>query len=116
MSVSVALIAGCTFDHSNPIGQRDAAIVIDAAIDSPSDAAIVPEAVGGVIGGGTGRRYSYIDLSLTDVKRAAELMRPALRKGRIPPRTWLMFFDDELADEWVGIGEGGGPPPKREER
>jgi hypothetical protein len=42
LSVSVALIAGCTFDHANPIGQRDAAVVVDAAVDSPSDAAIVP--------------------------------------------------------------------------
>ena len=85
-------------------------------IEEAIDAVIVPEALGCVIGGGTGKRYSYIDLALTDVRRAADLIRPALRKGRIPARTWLMFFDDELTEEWIGIGEGGGPPPARQDR
>jgi hypothetical protein len=40
--VGVALIAGCTFDHASPIGQRDAADIIDAPIDGELDAPVVP--------------------------------------------------------------------------
>jgi hypothetical protein len=98
-------IDGAGADKGMRFGDRE-------EIEEAIDAVIVPEAVGCVIGGGTGKRYTYVDLALTDVRRAVELMRPALRKGRIPARTWLMFFDDELVEEWMGIGEGGGAPPK----
>ena len=43
-------------------------------------------------------------------------MRPVLREGRAPVRSWLLFFDPELADEWVGIWDETPPPPPEEER
>jgi len=56
--------------------------------------------VGGVVGGGTGRRYSYIDVALTDVDRAIAALKPAMRNGAIPKRAWLQFHDCEWRDEW----------------
>jgi len=67
--------------------------------------------LGCCFGGGTGLAYSYIDLALTDVRRAAELIRGILQPARIPRRTWLQFFDDTLAHEWIGIYPDSPPPP-----
>jgi hypothetical protein len=59
--------------------------------------------VGGCIGGGSGLRYSYIDLALTDVNRAVPIIQQVLAQHQAPQRSWLLFFDDELAREWVGV-------------
>jgi hypothetical protein len=79
-----------------------------AAIEEAADAALA--GIGTVIGGGTGRRYSYIDLALTDVNRAITALKPALRDGGVPNRTWLQFHDCEWRDEWVGIWDDTPPP------
>ena len=68
------------------------------------------EEVGCYVGGGTGLRYSYLDLALTDVARAVVIMR-VLREGNIPKRTWIQFFDTDLQTEWVGIWDDAPPPP-----
>jgi hypothetical protein len=67
--------------------------------------------VGCCIGGGSGLRYSYIDLALTDVNRAIPIIRQVLAHGRAPLRSWLLFFDDELAHEWVGVYPQSPEPP-----
>ena len=36
-----------------------------------------------------------------------------LQRRRVNERSWLLFFDPELADEWMGIYEGAPPPPAR---
>lgn len=66
---------------------------------------------GGCIGGGTGLRYSYIDLALTDLARGVPLVRETVAKLQAPPRSWLLFHDDDLAAEWVGINSQTPPPP-----
>lgn len=80
-------------------------------IEDALDAALQPAGLGAHVGGGTGRRYSYVDLALRDVDRAIPLIREVLRSGRAPRRTWLLFFDDALRDEWVGIWEDTPQPP-----
>jgi hypothetical protein len=80
-------------------------------IEDALDAALVPQGLGCVVGGGTGRIYSYIDLALGDLPRAIEVIRRVLRDGQIATRTWLLFFDCELGDEWVGIWDETPPPP-----
>ena len=80
---------------------------VEGAIDSR----LIPARLGRTIGGGTGRRYSYIDLALADVRNSISTLRDVLRKGNIPHRTWLLFHDAELADEWVGIWDDTPPPP-----
>ncbi|MBW3596084.1 MAG: hypothetical protein KY475_02285 [Planctomycetes bacterium] len=68
--------------------------------------------LGCVIGGGTGVRYSYSDLALTDLQRGVAAVRETLRERNVPLRTWIRFFDDELAAEWVGIHGDAPPPPE----
>jgi hypothetical protein len=54
-------------------------------------------------GGGTGRQCTYIDLALAELPSAIEIIRKSMRAGRIPRRSWLLFYDCEWADEWIGI-------------
>jgi hypothetical protein len=74
--------------------------------------ALMQAKLGCVIGGGTGRRYSYIDLALTEIRPAFRIIQPILRDGRLPGRTWLLFFDCEWAREWLGLYDNSPPPPR----
>ncbi len=85
-------------------------------IEDALDAQLVPARLGRTVGGGTGRRYSYIDLALVDVSRSIAVLREVLRKGNIPKRTWLLFHDDELSAEWVGMWEDTPAPPIQDPR
>jgi len=79
---------------------------------------LVEAGVGGCIGGGTGLRYAYIDLALTDIKGAAPIIRKTLSQQQAPLRSWLLFHDDDYLAEWVGIyGQTPEPPqaPQLEE-
>jgi len=39
------------------------------------------------------------------------IIRQVLAARRVPPRTWLLFFDDELSREWIGVCAGAPEPP-----
>jgi hypothetical protein len=55
--------------------------------------------------------YSYIDLALTDIKRAAPIIRKTLSHEQAPLRSWLLFHDDDYAAEWIGLyGQTPAPP------
>lgn len=82
-----------------------------AEIEDALDAVLKPAKLGCTIGGGTGRRYSYIDLALTDVEQGIAAVRQRLRAGNVPKRSWIQFFDSDLAAEWVGIYDDTPPPP-----
>ncbi|MBM3997259.1 MAG: hypothetical protein FJ303_24390 [Planctomycetes bacterium] len=82
-----------------------------AEIEDALDAVLKPAKLGCHIGGGTGLRYSYIDLALTDVKKGIDAVVKRLREGTVPKRSWIQFFDDYLAAEWVGIYDDSPPPP-----
>ena len=56
-------------------------------------------------------RYAYIDLALSDLKRAVPIIRQTLAERHAPVRSWLLFHDDELAAEWIGIHPQTPPPP-----
>ena len=83
-------------------------------IEDALDAALVPAKLGCSIGGGTGLRYSYVDLALTDVRPAVDCVRRVLSEGKVPLRTWVLFYDSVLAEEWVGIYPDTPPPPMSE--
>jgi len=83
-----------------------------AAIEDAIAATLGPRQLGVQVGGGTGLRYSYVDLALTDVMPAMEALRPVLRAGKLPQRTWLQFFDADLADEWLPLWDDAPPPPR----
>jgi hypothetical protein len=80
-------------------------------IEDALENALKEARVGCVIGGGTGLRYAYIDLALTDVLQASDIIRRVLRAGNIPRRSWLLFFDCEWEREWIGIWEDTPAPP-----
>lgn len=80
-------------------------------IEEAINAVLVPARAGCVIGGGTGLRYSYLDLALADVDAAIPLIKSRLRAGKIPRRSWLLFFDAPLAREWIGMYDETPPPP-----
>jgi hypothetical protein len=55
-----------------------------AAIEDALDEVLRPRRLGCHIGGGTGLRYSYIDLALTDVQQGLDAVRRRLREGNVP--------------------------------
>jgi hypothetical protein len=83
-------------------------------IEDALDAALVPQQLGAVIGSGTGTRYSYIDLAVTDVDKAFTSIIAVLRKGCIVKYALILFHDDEWHDEWIGIYEDTPPPVGRD--
>jgi len=64
---------------------------------------------GCVIGGGTGIRYSYIDLALRE--GGLEAVREVLAGFDMPRRAWVLFFDTELRGEWIGLRRDTPSPP-----
>jgi hypothetical protein len=92
-------------------GLADSRFADRAAIEDALHDALVAEKLGGAIGGGTGVRYSYVDLALLNLPRGIQVIREILQRGNIPRRTWLLFFDDELAREWIGIYDDTPAPP-----
>lgn len=73
--------------------------------------ALEAQDAGGLIGGGTGLRYSYIELALTDVDRGTTAIRRAMREGNVPRRSWILFHDADLTAEWIGIYDDSPAPP-----
>jgi hypothetical protein len=82
-----------------------------AEIEEALDEVLRPAKLGCTIGGGTGLRYSYIDLALTDVDKAIPAIKRRLQAGNVPKRSWIQFFDSDLAAEWVGIYDDTPAPP-----
>ncbi len=83
-------------------------------IEDALGAALRAENVGGVVGGGTGWRYSYVDLAVADVDRAIEVVRRVLQAGKLKKRAWILFLDTEWEREWVGVYDDSPPPSMRE--
>lgn len=74
-----------------------------SSIEDALDKVLIKENVGCHIGGGTGLKYSYIDLALTDLDKGIKLVKEVLRKGNISKNSWILFYDSELEYEWIGI-------------
>ena len=79
-------------------------------VEDALDEVLKPQKLGCQIGGGTGLRYAYIDLALTDVHQGVEAIKQRLRAGKVPNRSWIQFFDSDLASEWIGIYDNSPPP------
>lgn len=82
------------------------------ALEAALNTALVTAGVGCVVGTGTGRRYSYLDLALSDVAKALPLIREVGRSVGLAKRSWVQFHDEHLGDEWAGIHEDTPPPPR----
>jgi hypothetical protein len=92
-------------------GLDDESFADKSEIEDALDEALKAEKLGCHIGGGTGLRYSYIDLALTDVDHGIHVVRERLQAGKVPNRSWIQFFDSDLAAEWVGVYDDSPPPP-----
>lgn len=84
-------------------------------VEDAVDEVLVSRGLGCQIGGGMGLRYAYIDMALTDVPSAIAAIRERMQAGGLPRRSWILFFDAELANEWVGIYDDSPVPPGLEE-
>lgn len=73
--------------------------------------ALSAQDLGALIGAGTGLRYSYMELALTDVEQGIAAIQRAMREGNVPRRSWILFHDADLAGEWVGIYDDSPAPP-----
>lgn len=73
--------------------------------------ALSAQDLGALIGAGTGLRYSYVELALTDVERGIAAIRRAMQEGNVPRRSWILFHDGNMAGEWVGIYDDSPAPP-----
>ena len=67
--------------------------------------------LGSHLGAGTGLRYFYIYLALTDVEHGVRMIRELLQRCEVPMRSWIQFFDADLEAEWVGVYDDTPPPP-----
>jgi len=74
--------------------------------------ALVEAGLGCVVGTGTGKKYSYLDLALTRVADAIPIIREQMRGCDVAQRSWMLFHDAHLSDEWVGIHDDTPPPPR----
>lgn len=81
------------------------------AIEEALDELLRAEGAGCVIGAGTGLRYSYIDLALTDLDNGLAVARARLARGGLPRRSWIQFLDMGWTREWIGIHPDTAPPP-----
>ncbi len=69
---------------------------------------------GGLVGGGTGLRYSYVEFALTNVKKGVAAIRRAMQQGNVPRRSWILFHDADLDAEWIGVYDDSPTPPMAE--
>jgi len=70
------------------------------------------EDAGTLAGGGTGLRYTYLELALTNLETGIAAIRRALQEGNVPRRSWIQFHDANLAGEWIGIYDDSPEPPQ----
>jgi hypothetical protein len=82
-----------------------------SALEEALDERLIEAKLGCTVGGGSGLRYSYVELALVDLPRALEAVRVVLRDGRVPVRSWILFHDAALASEWLGVLPQTPPPP-----
>lgn len=80
-------------------------------IEDAINESLVPAELGCCIGGGTGVRYSYIYLALTNVLEACKVVKQALQKCKVSRRTWILFFDSDWEHEWIGAWDETPEPP-----
>ncbi len=79
-------------------------------VEDALDEALRGRRLGAVVGGGSGWRYSHVDLALLDVERGVAAIRDALQRAGVTRRAWVLFFDAALAQEWLGVWPDSPPP------
>lgn len=96
--------------HAESAARRHA---LKDSIETVLDTALVSNRVGCVIGSGLGVRYVYVHVALEHLEHGVRVSRCALREREVHRRAWILFFDDVLSHEWVGVWDDTPPPPER---
>jgi hypothetical protein len=81
-------------------------------LEDALDAALVGERSGRVVGGGLGVLYSYVNFAFDALDRAIDVIRSVGTRVGLPDRSWVLFCDSALADDWVPLVAGAPPPPR----
>jgi len=82
-----------------------------AALEDDLDAALRESSSGCVVGGGTGKRFLYTIVALSNLDAALEVLREWALCVSLPRATWLRFCDTYLQGEWIGLLDETLPPP-----
>jgi hypothetical protein len=80
-------------------------------LEDAIDAALVTERAGRVVGSGLGVLYAYVNFALSDLERGVTAVRSVGRRVGLPEQSWILFCDNALEAEWVGLRPGAVPPP-----
>ena len=83
-------------------GEPEARLRERGKLEQALERCLRPE-LGALVGAGFGLRYGYLDLALSDPLAALEALPKALRAARAPKRSWLLFCDSELEDDYLAI-------------
>jgi hypothetical protein len=97
--------------HESPSGDAREALAARRVLEDALDAALVVERCGRVVGSGMGVVYSYVDFALASVERALGVIRTVASRVGLPARSWLLFCDSALADDWAAVHPGAPVPP-----
>ncbi|HET9959276.1 MAG TPA: hypothetical protein VFQ61_32525 [Polyangiaceae bacterium] len=75
------------------------------------DRSLLVAKAGRVVGAGLGLAYSYVHCALSSLERGLALMAEAAQRRELPEQAWLLPFDAEFAEEWLGVWPGAEAPP-----
>ena len=67
------------------------------------DARLVDAKAGRCFGYGAGREYFFLDLVLSDIERAREVISSLAEEYNFSRSSWIKFFDRYYMCEWVGV-------------
>lgn len=81
-------------------------------LEDALDAALVSERAGRVVGSGIGIRYSYVDFALSSVERAIAVVSNVARRVGLSERSWVLFCDTVIEDEWAPVHPSAPVPPR----
>jgi hypothetical protein len=82
------------------------------SLEDALNRALVPGAMGCVVGAGLGTRHGYIDLALTELEHAIPLVRLVWQRWGGEGCAWLQFCDSERQHHWVAISEAANFAPR----
>lgn len=72
--------------------------------------------LGCLVGSGTGLRYTYLEVALTELDDALMAIRETLQEGQVSRRSWVLFHDATWHDEWFPIYDASSGPYQAENK
>ena len=97
--------------HESAGGDAREVLAARRVLEDALDAALVVERCGRVVGSGMGVVYSYVDFALVSLEGALDVIRTVASRVGLPPRSWLLFCDSTLADDWAAVHPAAPLPP-----